>query len=136
MPTTLTHLIRPDRGDKGDPVFTALETNINRLDVHEHTGTTGQGVKIDSYILQRDNVVNVDATGWVAEGDLFKKAVNFPAGFTAGNNSEFGNAVIQFFFDGGNFDGEQCSPKTVRLSDTSFEIHSPFNNQAFNVSFL
>ena len=124
---------KPDRGDKGDPVFDALESNIDQLNVHKHNGTNSD--RVDSFNLLRSQVT-VPSTGWVADGSLFKQTVTFPAGFTLANGSEYGKASIRFYFSGGANDGDELFPKTVKLSDTTFELHSPVSNQAYVVTFV
>jgi hypothetical protein len=134
MATTLSFgYVKPATGDKGAVVFTPLESNIQQVNDHKHNGSNSD--RVDSSNLQRE-VVNVTAAGWAADGELFKKTVTFPAGFTASNGSEYGKASIRFFFDGGTLDKNELFPKTVRLTDTTFELHSPVSSQAFNVTFV
>ena len=134
MATTLSFgYVKPQTGDKGATNFNALEGNIDQLNAHKHDGSNS--ARVDTFSMMR-SVVNVDGTGWAAAGEFFKKTVTFPAGFTLVNGSEWGKASIRFFFDGGSYDKEELFPKTVRLSDTTFELYYVTSSQAFNVSFV
>jgi hypothetical protein len=134
MATTLAFgHVKPDDGDQGDTVFDALEGNIDIDDAHKHNGTNSD--RVDSYNLSRSSV-SVPSTGWVADGEMFKQTVTFPAGFTTGNGSDFGSASMRFYFSGGTYDLEELYPTYNRLSALTFELFSPVNNQAYTVAFL
>jgi hypothetical protein len=134
MATTLSFgYVRPNTGDKGATVFTALEDNITQLNDHKHDGVTSD--RIDSFNLRRDTVT-VPNTGWSASGELYRQLVTFPAGFTVSNGSEWGNVSIRFYFDGGAYDRNELFPNTEYVSDTTFYLYSPVNNQGFTVSFV
>jgi hypothetical protein len=134
MSTTLSFgYEKPDAGDKGDPLFTALEGNIQQLNDHKHDGANSD--RADSFNLSRSTVA-VPNTGWSADGSLFKQTVTFPADFSAANGSEFGNASLRFYYDGGSDNLNELFPKYERLTDTTFELFSVVSNQAYTVAFL
>ena len=71
----------PQSGDKGSPLFTALENNITRLNDHSHNGT-------NSTLLTAQSITGVQGTilaaGWAAYGGPvghYRQAVTLPAGF-------------------------------------------------------
>lgn len=116
---------RPANGDKGAPVFTALADNITLDDAHDHDGVDSQ--KINTSNLTRGSV-SVTDSGWVAVGDgTFKKTVTMPGAHT------WGACVISVFCSGGTDADLPVYPKMVKLTATTFELHSLVNNQAFTV---
>jgi hypothetical protein len=122
----------PQSGDRGTIVFDALEDNITQLNSHDHDGTDSD--RIDAFSLARSTVA-VTSASWNVSGSYFKKTVTFPTGFSVANGSEYTKANIRFFFNGGTYDNQECYPKTNRLTDTTFELFSIVNNQAFDVLF-
>ena len=124
---------KPEDGDKGQTVFDALEDNIDRLNSHDHDNV--DSARVNSYNLSRGSVA-VPSTGWSASGNLFRQSVSFPAGFSTANGSDYGNAHIRFFYNGGTRDGEELFPKTEKIDATSFFLYSISSSQAYDVSFL
>jgi len=131
MPTTLTfgHK-KPLDGEQGATVCDALEDNIDLDDSHTHDGSNSDNV--DSATLGRSQVT-VLTTGWNPDGAMFKQTVTFPVAFSVGNGSEWGKASLRFFLDEATKD--EVFPKIVRLSDTTFDLFSPVNDQGFVVTF-
>jgi hypothetical protein len=146
MTQTLTHgWQKPERGDKGDPIFDALEFNIDQLDTHKHDGN--DSAKVPSSRIGRV-LVSVPVSGWTAgtvndnTGDyrnLFFNVVNFPSvigeEYQAADDSGYDYANMVFTYVGGSNDGKRFHPTIRKLSDTSFELYSPVNNQAYAVAF-
>ncbi len=123
----------PATGDKGEPVFNALEDNIERLNNHNHDDLNS--FLQQSFRLSRGSVL-VNDSGWSASGGLFKKTVTFPAGFNLSNGSEWTKSSIRFYFSGGSNASQECFPKTNFLTDTTFELFSPVSTQAFTVTLV
>lgn len=133
MVQTLTFgLKKPETGDKGTPVFEALEDNIDLLDTHDHDGQNSK--RMNSYNVSR-GTVSVSDSEWSSSGNLYRKTVTLPTGFSTANGSDFGKASIRFFLSGGTYDGNECLPKIERINATSFYLYSPVNDQAFTVVF-
>lgn len=131
---TLTFgLKKPETGDKGATVFNALEDNITQLDPHEHDGATSK--RVENYNTSRGTIAVTNAS-WVADGNLFKKTVTLPAGFNDVNGSKMTQASLRFYFDGGTYDKQECFPKYERLTDTTFELYSIYNDQAYTVTLV
>lgn len=129
----------PGRGDKGDPVFDALETNINLDDSHDHDGTDSD--RIDTFNLSRSTTVAVTNSGWTGPdaNGFYTKTVTFPAGHTLANGSQYRKSAIRFYLNGafaGAPDQSEVFPRYERLSDTTITLYSPVNNQAYHVEFL
>ena len=135
MPTTLSFgYQKPIRGEKGDPVFDALESNIDQLNSHKHNGTNSD--RVDSYNMTRSQVA-VTSAGWSASGNLFRKTVNLPTGFTVANGSEYRKAIIKFYVTTSpGITDEECFPKTEFISNTSFYLYSPVSTASFVVTFV
>lgn len=134
MAVTLTNnRIRPQDGDQGQVVFDALENNINLDDAHIHDGVNSE--KLSTSLFTRGTVA-VPNSGWSASGDLFRQTVTFPSGYSTANGSDFGNAHIRYFLNGGTLDGEEVYPKTEKITATTFYLYSPVSNQAFDLVFV
>lgn len=123
----------PVTGDKGAPVFNALQDDINQVNTHDHDGVDSD--RIDTFDLRRGSV-SVTNSGWSASGQLYRKLVTFASGFSVANGSEWGKASMKFFLSGGTLDKYEVNPSIERVSDTTFYIYSPFNNQAYTVIFI
>jgi hypothetical protein len=141
MPTSLNHLTKPDRGDKGDPVFDALEGNIDSLDAHSHDGSAGGFDRVASSALSRGATVAVASGSWSAIGagpytGFYEQTISFPAGFTVANGSAYGKASIRFYLAPGAVKGDEVSPKYEKVTDTSIKIIYPNNTDDLEVEFL
>lgn len=123
---------KPEDGDKGAPVFEALENNIDLDDSHNHDGT--DSAKLDKFNLNA-GTVSVPTTGWTASGNLFRQSVTFPAGYSVANGSEWGKINIAVFKEAAGVAGEKVCPKIEKIDDTSFYLYSPVNNQGFRCIF-
>lgn len=124
---------QPVTGDKGATVFNALNDDVTQLNSHDHDGTDSD--RIDCYDNRRGTVA-VTSGSWVASGQLYRKLVTFPAGFSTANGSDFGKAVIKFFLNGGTLAGMEVNPTIEKVSVTTFYLYSPFNNQAYDLVFV
>ena len=79
---TLTYgYLKPQSGDKGVALFTALETNIQKLNDHTHNGS-------DSSLIDSKSVLAIPQTlnagDWVTYGGppgFYRQLVTLPVGF-------------------------------------------------------
>lgn len=80
MSTTLTNgYILPQTGDLGTIWFAALESNIQRLNDHNHDGTNSNKLTALSFTLLVDNLVMGDFS---VVGDEYRATVTVPAGIS------------------------------------------------------
>ena len=80
MATTLSYgFIKPDSGDKGSVFWPALETDIQKLNDHDHNGTNS--AKLSS-LATLAVVQNISAANWddLTEGN-YRQLVTVPSGF-------------------------------------------------------
>ena len=111
---------RPDSGDKGTTLFTALADNITRVDGHSHNG-------VDSPFLTAQAITGVPQTiaagSWVSNGPtgFYRQLVTLPAGF------DFDTVQISFRTSG----GEYVFPQVERVSTTQYYIYTIDNSVAF-----
>lgn len=125
MATTLTHgLDRPDDGDRGSTFWDDLAAAITRIDDHRHDGSDSYAIR--PYDLDKQ-IVAVPDSGWSADGDVYKYTVTMTAGYT------WEDTNLRFFMSGGVYDREEFFPKIVRVTDSTFDLYLPVNNQAVNV---
>lgn len=109
----------PETGDKGAPLFTALEDNIQRLNDHTHSGT-------DSAQLTAVSIVGIPQTiaagSWVANGPtgFYRQLVTVPAGF------DFDTVAISFRLAA----GQVVYPTVERQSDTQYYVYTIDNSLA------
>ena len=111
---------KPESGDRGSTLFTALEDNIQRLNDHTHNG-------IDSPPLPAQSIVGVIQTilsaSWVAFGPTghYRQLVTVASGF------DFDTTQISFR----NPSGHIIYPTTERVSDTQFYVYTTDNTIDF-----
>lgn len=106
---------KPQTGDRGSSLFTALEQNIQRLNDHTHNGT-------DSAPLPAQSIVGVlqsiSSAGWATYGGaptgFVRQQVTVPAGF------DYDTVQISFRTGAG-----QCETMltTERISDTQYYLY-------------
>lgn len=118
---TLTYgLKRPETGDAGTSLFTALEDNITQIDAHTHNGT-------DSPLLPAQSIEAVAQTissaSWVASGATghYRQTVTMPAGF------DFDEVQIGFRTTAGIV----IMPTVEKVNDTSYRVYTTDNTINF-----
>jgi len=111
---------KPQTGDKGSPLFVALEDNIQRVNDHTHNGT-------DSSLLTAQSIAGVTQTisagSWVSFGPTghYRQLVTVPAGFDYD--------VVQIGFRLAN--GNVVLPTVERVSDTQYYVYTTDNSLGF-----
>lgn len=104
---------KPQSGDKGAPLFSALEFDIQRLNDHNHDGS-------NSTILTAQSITGIQQTilaaGWATYGGPaghYRQLVTLPAGF------DFDKVQISF-----RINGNYTYPTIQRQSATQYYIYS------------
>ena len=115
---------KPQTGDKGAPLFTALEQNIQRVNDHTHNG-------VDSSPLTAQSLQGIQATilaaAWVAFGPTghYRQLVTVVAGFNF-------NTMYSSFR---TVTGEMIYPTVERFSATQYYVYTTDNTQDFVVTY-
>lgn len=110
----------PEAGDRGVPLFQALEDNFTRSDGHTHDG-------IDSPVLSPTNFVgtpqNILSAAWVASGPVghYRQLVTMPVGFL------FDTVKIGFRTSGGAY----VYPTVERVTATTYYVYTIDNTQGY-----
>ena len=112
----------PDAGDRGVPLFAALESNFTRTDAHSHNG-------IDSAALTAQSIVGIADTipsgSWATYGGApighYRQLVTMHAGFL------FDTTKIGFRTSGGAY----IYPTVERVSNTTYYVYSTDNTINF-----
>lgn len=114
---------RPQDGDKGQPVFDALEDDITRLNGHTHNGTNSPLLTAQSITGVAQNIASAS---WVANGPtgFYRQLVTLPAGF------DYDLVHISFRTSGST--GEYVYPQLERLSNTQYYIYTIDNTVSFS----
>ena len=111
---------KPQSGDQGTTLFTALEGDIQQMNDHTHNGT-------DSASLPAQSVLGVTQTialgSWVASGATghYRQQVTVPAGF------DFDTVGISFRTSA----GAVIYPSVERVSDTQYYVYTTDNTIDF-----
>jgi hypothetical protein len=114
---TLTYgFKKPQTGDSGASLFTALEDNITRVDGHTHDGVDSAALPAQSIIGVPQTISNAD---WVAHGAAghYRQQVTVPSGF------DFDNVQISFRTSAGAY----IHPTVEKVSDTQYYIYCTNN---------
>jgi len=117
MALTLTYgFIKPQSGDRGSSLWTALEDNIQQLNDHTHNGTNSAKLPAQSIT----GVTQTIASGsWVTYGGptgFYRQQVTVPAGF------DFDVVSISFRESGST--GAAIYPTVERVSDTQYLVYT------------
>lgn len=113
---------KPESGDKGTSLFTALEDNIQRVNDHDHDGN-------NSALLPAQNIAastqTISSASWAAFGPTghYRQLVTTVAGFT------FDGTNIGFRVSGVN--GAYIFPTVERVTNTTFYIYTTDNTLDF-----
>lgn len=109
----------PETGDKGAPLFTALEDNIERVNDHTHNGVNSSALPAQSIVGVTQTILAVD---WVAFGapGFYRQLVTLPAGF------DFDNVHISMR-QGVNY----CYATIERVSNTQYYVYTIDNTLDF-----
>jgi hypothetical protein len=115
---------KPGSGDKGSPLFAAMNENVQRTNDHDHTGTnsakltTGAGIATTKAIL---------AAAWVSQGGgTFRQVVSMPSSLT------WGQCAIQIQ---GDPDGHVYNLTLEKVTDQTFAVYCNDNSKSFKAVF-
>lgn len=111
----------PQSGDKGAPLWTALEANITRLNGHTHNGTDSARLPVQNFDTTSQAISSASWSNAGLPTGHYKQTVTIPAGFT------FDAFLISFRDE----DGDIIYPEVVRLSNTTYEIYTIDNTQDY-----
>lgn len=117
---------KPETGDRGAVFFPALADNATAHDAHTHDGVTS--ALILSKNLTRGSVA-VDAISWSASGSRYRQTVTVPTGHS------LASSVPMFLLNGGTLAGNRIYPDYEKISNTSFYLYMPVNDQAVDCIF-
>lgn len=112
MATTLSYgFIKPQTGDKGSVFFPALETDIQKLNDHNHDGITSALI---SPLSVAKSTQSIDAANWISlGGGNYRQEVTLPSGYT------LLQTIMRFEISGGGADGNIIYPSLVKGTSTN-----------------
>lgn len=121
MNTLSFGFLKPESGDKGATLFTALEADIQQLNDHTHNGA-------DSAALTATAIVGITQTislaSWVGYGGptgFYRQQVTLPAGF------DFDKVFISFRLTSGHY----IFPRVEKVSTTQYYVYTTDNTIDF-----
>lgn len=105
----------PEDGDKGQPVFNAINSNFQILRDHTHNGVNS--AKIASSDLAK-SAVNIDKVNWVASsgGIGYEQTVTLPGVYT------IANCTFRFRIRTGANQSKIIHPTVIPSSLTQFKV--------------
>lgn len=114
---------KPESGDRGSPLFTALEDNIQRVNDHDHNGVNSPALPAQNIAATSQNIL---AAAWDGTGlptGHYRQLVTIPAGFT------FDGTNIGFRTSGSS--GLYIFPTVLRVSNTTYYVYTTDNTLSF-----
>jgi len=104
---------KPQNGDKGQPLFTALEENIQRVNDHSHNGINSPALTAQSIQGIQDTIL---AASWAAFGPIghYRQLVTIIAGFN------YDTVFMSFRTTA----GEYITPTIERFSATQYYVYT------------
>lgn len=112
---TLTYGIKvPETGDRGDPLFTALEDNFTQIDSHNHDGVNSPLLTAQAFV---GVVETIALANWVTYGGPighYRQLVTMAPGFL------FDTTKIGFRTTA----GEYVYPTVERVTATTYYVYS------------
>lgn len=75
MQTLTKGYLKPQTGDKGDVFFPALETDIQQINDHTHTGSDSQRLTSAAVTAVSQSI---SSAGWGASGSGYRQLVTVP----------------------------------------------------------
>jgi hypothetical protein len=107
---------KPEDGEKGQPVFSALNGNFDILNDHTHDGSDSE--QIPSSNLSKGSV-NLSSGDWgslLSDGSGYKQTVTLPGSYT------LANCTLRFRVRTGSKLNKYIHPTMLPLSLTQFEV--------------
>jgi hypothetical protein len=110
----------PEDGDKGAPLFQALEDNITRVNDHNHDGANSSPLTATSIVGVPANILSAN---WVANGPtgFYRQLVTLPPGF------DFDLVQISMRLSTGDY----VSAEIEKVSDTQYYVYTIDNTVSF-----
>lgn len=112
---------KPQSGDRGATLFTALQDNIQRLNDHTHNGSDSAPLPAQSIMGVSQSIL---AANWVTYGGptgFYRQQVTLPAGF------DYDEVGISFRLASGDY----IFPTVEKVSDTQYYIYTNNNTLDF-----
>lgn len=112
---TLTYgLKKPESGDKGATLWTALQDDIAHIDAHTHNGTDSPKLSVQNLNVTTQAISHLN---WAANGPAghYRQTVTMPAGFT------YDNFIIDFRK---TTTGEKIYPTVEKVTSTTYFIYT------------
>lgn len=115
---------KPQTGDKGTPLFQALEQNIQRVNDHNHDGQNSPPLTAQSIQGIQDTI---SAANWAAYGPTghYRQLVTMIAGF------DYDKCFMSFR----TILGEYVTPTVEKFSNTQYYIYTTDNTLDFLVTY-
>ena len=120
MSTTLSYgFVKPQNGDKGAPLFTALENDIQQLNDHTHNGVNSAQLTTASIVV----VTQAVASGsWVLDANgHYKQVVTLPG------TLEYDEIFISMRDGSGN----EVLPTIEKVSATTYRVWTIDNSVGY-----
>lgn len=115
--------LKPESGDKGSSLFTALENNIQRVNDHNHNGTNSPFLDATALV----GIVNTISSGaWATYGGpvgFYRQAVTLPIGFS------YDTVFMSFRTSAGDY----VFPKVERIDATQYYVYTTDNTTGYSV---
>ena len=115
---------KPETGDKGTPLFDALELDIQKLNDHSHDGVNSTPLTAQSIQGIQDTILSAN---WVAFGPTghYRQLVTMIAGFS------FDTMFMSFRLPSGDY----ITPTVEKFSATQFYVYTTDNTTDFKVTY-
>lgn len=112
---TLTYgFLLPQTGDKGTPLWTALQANIQKTNDHNHDGINSAPISATAIASQQQAISHTNWTAYGGPIGHYRQLVTMAAGFKFDlNNISFRTAA-----------GAYVYPTVERVNPTSFYIYT------------
>lgn len=120
MQTLSYGYLLPETGDAGSEWFPAIESNIQRLNDHDHKGVDSVKLDSESFELISDSIIPSD---WAAYGGIYRALVTMPGSL------EFDTTAIQF-----RTSDQDLYPSYEKITDNTFYVYS--NDSSLTVEVL
>jgi hypothetical protein len=117
---------KPETGDKGTTLFTALEDNIQQLNDHSHNGIDSALITVPPQPVEMQDIL---AVNWVAFGPTghYRQLITLPITFL------FDEVNINFRESGTT--GGYIYPTVQRLNNTQYYVYTTDNTVSFVATF-
>lgn len=115
---------KPQSGDSGSTLFTALEFDIQRLNDHTHNGTDSAPLTAVSIVGIPDSIL---AVNWVTYGGptgFYRQQITLPPGFS------YDTVQMSFRLAAS---GDYIYPRVDKVSNTQYYVYTIDNTVDFTI---